>query len=92
VGGFVSDATIGCSGEDLKTLSYTSKQQPISEGLETGATSIPSPILCDREGEILERLDFARANGTWLAKFYVQDVEYLMDILRGWVEADRGWN
>jgi hypothetical protein len=51
---------------------------------------MPSPILCDREGEILERLDFARANGTWLAKFYVQDVEYLMDELRTVVqEAER---
>jgi hypothetical protein len=61
-----------------------SKQQPISDELTTGVT--PSPILCDREGEILERLDFARANGTWLAKFYVQDVEYLMNELRRTIE------
>lgn len=83
----VYGVTTAYSEEDLRTLNYTSKQPPISEGLETGETSIPSPILCDREGEILERLDFARANGTWLAKFYVEDVEYLLDELRTWVEA-----
>lgn len=65
------------------------QQRPISDEQTTGEP-LPSPIVCERELELLERVDLARSNGTWLGRWYAEDVEYLLDRLRMvYAEAER---
>ena len=45
-------------------------------------STIDETWLVEREPELRERLGTALANGTYLARWYVEDVTYLLEIIQ----------